>query len=217
MNEVVPEARLPKMLSSVRKILYRKYGPILFYPAYTVVDIRIGYLTRYAPGVRENGGLYMHAGCWAVMAECKLKNNEKAWQLLKSMFPPDRGSRPDLYKVEPFVAPGNVDGPDSINYGRGGYTWYTGSATWLNKVCLEWILGVRPVKEGLLIDPCIPKKWKRFEVKRLFRGTTYKIEVDNKRGRGVGVREIRIDGKKFASNIIPAFKDKKIHRVKVVI
>ncbi len=216
-NKVVPDERLPKILSSMKKFLYHEYGPVLFNPAYSVPDKKIGYLTRYAPGMRENGGLYMHAGCWAVMAECRLKNNQRAFNLLKSMFPVDRGKKPDLYKVEPFITPGNVDGPDSENYGRGGYTWYTGSATWLNRVCLEWILGIRPVREGLLVDPCIPKKWKKFKVNRLFRGTTYIIDVENKNGEGAGVKKIKIDGKEFNSNIIPAFKDKKIHKVKVVI
>lgn len=214
-NEVVPKERLPGMLSSMRALLYRRYGPILLYPAFKQSDEKIGYLTRYAPGLRENGGVYMHAACWAVMAEGKLKNREEAWRLLESMFPPERGKQPGLYKVEPFVTPGNVDGPDSENYGRGGYTWYTGSATWLHKVCLEWLLGIRPVKEGLLIEPCLPKKWPSFKARRLFRGATYLIEVDNRTGKEGMVKEIRVDGRRCPANIVPEFRDRKTHQVKV--
>lgn len=208
-NKTAPIERLPKVLKSMQKYLYRDYGPILFWPAYHKVDEEIGYLTRYAPGSRENGGLYTHAGVWAVWAECILGRNEQAWKLYKSFCPIYRGQEPDFYQVEPYVSPGNVDGPDSPYFGRAGWTWYTGSAAWLFRISTEWILGVRPSYEGLIIDPCIPKDWKGFTFKRRFRGAAYDIKVET----AGKCREILLDGKPWPSNIIPAFGDGKLHTV----
>lgn len=170
LNKMVPEKNLKSLLESLEKNLYKDYGPLLLYPAYKIPDERIGYLTRYASGVRENGGLYTHAGIWAIQMECFLKRNETAWQLFKKISPIDRGMNPDLYMAEPYVTPGNVDGPDSPYYGRGGWTWYTGSAAWLYRIMLEWIIGIRPEWEGLKIAPCVPRGWDEFKIKRIYNG-----------------------------------------------
>ena len=122
--------RAEQAMQAARARLYQSYGPLLFSPAYTTPDPRIGYLTRYAPGVRENGGVYVHAGCWAVLAERKLHGAEAAYQLLRSFCPAVRGQEPEIYSAEPYVMPGNVEGPASQFPGRAGWTWYTGSAAW---------------------------------------------------------------------------------------
>ena len=210
-NTVTPE-RLPKVLKSLEKYIYRDYGPVLLYPAYRKVDEEIGYLTRYAPGARENGGLYTHAGTWAVWSECVLKRTEKAWQVYKSFCPPHRGMDPDLYQAEPYVTPGNVDGPDSPYFGRGSWTWYTGSSAWYFRIATENMLGVRPTYDGLLIDPCIPKHWPGYEMKRTYMGSVYNIKVVRS---AVGKKEVFLDGKKFDSNVIPVFNDGKEHAVVV--
>lgn len=218
-NKVAPPERVKIVLPMMEKYLYRKYGPILLYPAYSLVDKEIGYLTRYAPGVRENGGLYTHAAAWAVMAECILKRKEEAWKLYKAMCPMYRGLKPDLYKTEPYVAAGTVEGPDSKNFGRGGWSWYTGSSGWMYKVGTEWILGVRPTYEGLIIDPCIPERWKRFKMRRLFRGCVYEIKARNPEGVFNGVVQLKVDGKLQKTNIISACncKNKSSHRVEVLL
>ena len=204
-------------MASAEKHLYREYGPLLLTPAYSVTDPTIGYITRYAPSVRENGGLYTHAGNWAIQAECMRREGEKAYQLYRSFNPALRGLDPDHYFVEPYVTPGNVDGPDSPHFGRGGWSWYTGSAQWYYTVVMNWILGVRPVPEGLLIDPVIPKAWSGFRMKRKFRGATYEIDVKNPSKVNEGVKEIRVDGKPLSSKVVPAFHDGKTHQVEVVL
>ena len=209
--------RAKQVMSMAEKHLYREYGPLLLTPAYHQTDPTIGYITRYAPSVRENGGLYTHAGAWAIQAEAIMRDGEKTFKVYDSFNPAKRGLDPERYYVEPYVTPGNVDGPDSPHFGRGGWTWYTGSAAWYAVVVLNWFLGIRPVREGLLIDPVIPKKWPGFKVKRLFRGATYYIEVKNPKGKGQGVSEIIVDGKKLNTNLIPAFRDTKEHRVQVVL
>ncbi len=209
--------RAKQAMASARKYLYKQYGPLLLTPGYSVTDPTIGYITRYAPSVRENGGLYTHAGTWAIQAECMMRDGDEANDVYRSFNPILRGLDPDLYYVEPYVTPGNVDGPDSPVFGRGGWTWYTGSGAWYAVVVMNWLLGVRPVKEGLLIDPVIPKKWPGFRIKRLFRGATYHIEVKNPKGKGQGVAEIVVDGKKSSSNIVPAFRDHREHHVLVTL
>jgi cellobiose phosphorylase len=209
--------REKQAMASAQKYLYKKYGPLLLTPGYSVTDPTIGYITRYAPSVRENGGLYTHAGTWAVQAECMRRDGEKAYQVYKSFNPILRGLDPDLYYAEPYVTPGNVDGPDSPYFGRGGWTWYTGSAAWYAVVAMNWMLGIRPVRQGLLIDPVIPKNWPGFRMKRLFRGAIYHIEVRNPKRVGQGVTEVRVDGKSQKSNLILPFKDRRKHQVQVVL
>jgi cellobiose phosphorylase len=211
LNRVAPAERIPVLLKSMKQHLYRAYGPLLLYPAYRKPDPEIGYLTRYAPGARENGGLYTHAGVWAVQAECMLGRRRHAWELLKKFWPVYRGMAPDHYQVEPYVSPGNVDGPQSPHYGRGGWTWYTGSAAWMMRVSTEWLLGVRPAWDGLLIEPCLPPEWKRFSMKRVFRGSTYHIDVTVEKG----PRQMTVDGKTLDSPRVPVFGDGREHHVAV--
>ncbi|MFO7882016.1 MAG: glycosyl transferase family 36 [Kosmotogaceae bacterium] len=179
LNETATEERMKIAYVSAKKHLFKKFGPILFSPAYSKPDPEIGYLTRYAPGTRENGGLYTHAGTWAVIAASKMKD-EDAYEIYKSFMPVYRGYKPKEYKAEPYVTPGNVDGPDSKYFGRGGWTWYTGSATWYFVAGIMGILGIKPTWDGLLIDPDIPDSWKIVNVKRLFRNRIYDITINNK-------------------------------------
>ncbi len=217
LNDMVPEARKKPLLQAVERMLYRDYGPLVLYPAYQTPDERVGYLTRYAAGVRENGGLYTHAGVWAVQMECYLKRQDKAWDLMKSFCPVYRGMKPDLYQCEPYVTPGNVDGPDSPLFGRGGWTWYTGSAAWLYRIMTEWILGVRPDWDGLVIDPCIPTSWKEFSIQRLYRGHTFHITVEKKSPKATEVESMTVDGKPVEGCTLFAQGENKVHQVRVVL
>ena len=143
-NDTAEGERRQAVVAAVKEYLAREYGPILFWPGYGEPDEKIGYLSRYAPGTRENGGLYTHAGTWAIWAAVRAGDPEFAWRLYRSFCPVYRGLNPDLYKVEPYVTPGNVAGPDSPLFGQGGWTWYTGSAAWLFRISTEWLLGIRP-------------------------------------------------------------------------
>ena len=195
-----------KAMSSVSKHLLKKNGCLLLSPAYTKPDKMIGYLSRYAPGRRENGGVYTHAATWAIWAYAILKNKNEAFKSYKNLCPVYNGLNPDEYVAEPYVTPGNIDGPESPNYGMGGWTWYTGSASWFQKVIVDWILGIRASKEGLIIDPCIPAEWKEFFVKRNFRGTTFNIGVFNNHGKKE--KNIFIEGKAISGKLIQKTKKK---------
>ncbi len=164
--------------NSVKEHLLKEMGPLLLDPAYTEPDESIGYITRYCPGSRENGGVYMHAATWALMAACKMKDIASVSKIWKSLSPPLRAHDPERYRAEPYVTPGNIDGPLSETPGKAGWTWYTGSAAWLNRVSLEWILGLRPTWEGLLIDPCPFLELGRVDVTRNWRGRRIRLRFD---------------------------------------
>lgn len=191
-----------KAMEAVKKYLLKDNGPLLLFPAYTKTDKYIGYLTRYAAGRRENGGVYTHAATWSIWAFGLLKQSSDAYEIFRRLCPINNGMTPDKYKAEPYVTPGNIDGPDSVDYGMGGWTWYTGSATWFQKVIVDWILGIRASEKGLIIDPCIPEEWTEYFVKRNFRGTEYHISVKNPNHKSGGTVKIEVDGKEIDSNVI---------------
>jgi len=203
-------------MDSAYKYLFREYGPLLFTPGYDVLDPTIGYLSRYAPSVRENGGVYTHAATWGVQAAAMMGDGDIAYEAYRRMCPIYRGIDPEHYYAEPYATAGNVDGPDSPNFGRGGWTWYSGSGSWMQKVAYNWICGIRASQEGLIIDPCIPKQWRSFRAKRTFRKAVYFIEVKNPEGISKGVRSITVDGVKLEGTVIKPHNDGKTHSVKVI-
>ncbi len=146
-----------------------------------------------------------------------MRDGDQAFEVYNSFNPAVRGLEPDNYFVEPYVTPGNVDGPDSPNFGRGGWTWYTGSAAWYAVVILNYLLGIRPTREGLIIDPVIPKKWNGFKVKRLLRGSTYHITVENPKHVSSGVKKLTLDGKPVEGNLIKLPKAKGTYKIHVVL
>lgn len=201
-SKISDDDKKRKAMNSVTKFLLKKNGCLLLSPAYKKPDEMIGYLSRYAPGRRENGGVYTHAATWAVWAYALLKENKLAFKSYKNLCPIYNGMNPDEYVAEPYVTPGNIDGPDSPNFGMAGWTWYTGSANWFQKVIVDWILGVRATVDGLVIDPCIPNDWKYFSVKRLFRKTIYNIKVFNNSMNTPKFDYMIVDGKLVKSNFI---------------
>jgi cellobiose phosphorylase len=190
-------------LNSVEKHLLKKNGPLLLYPAYSKPDQYIGYLSRYAPGRRENGGVYTHAAIWSIWAFAKKEKKEIVYEIYKRLSPVLNGLYPDEYVAEPYVTPGNIDGPDSPLYGVGGWTWYTGSASWLQKVIVDHLIGVRADKNGLIIDPNFPDEWEKVYVKRFFRGKFYYIEFENPQKIYSSIDKIFVNDKEFSGYVIP--------------
>ncbi|MGH9458270.1 MAG: GH36-type glycosyl hydrolase domain-containing protein [Thermoanaerobaculia bacterium] len=199
LNDVVPADRAAGVWDAVKTHLVREMGALLLSPAYDESVEQIGYITRYAPGLRENGGVYTHAATWAIAAAAKMKDAETLEKLLVAMDPSNKD--PERYWAEPYVLPGNVDGPESPIAGRAGWTWYTGSAAWLHRVVAEWVLGVRPEWDGLRIDPCLPSSWTRAKMTRPWRGATYEITIE-RRGEGYA---ITMNGERVeAGALVPA-------------
>jgi cellobiose phosphorylase len=145
--------------------------------------------------MRENGGVYTHAATWSILAAAALGKADAAYRLFKKLNPVLLGMDPGEYVAEPYVTPGNIEGPASRFYGKGGWTWYSGSAAWLFRVAVEGILGIRGSAEGLRLRPCIPSGWTSYSVKRLYRGAVYHITVENPHHSCVGISTVTVDGK----------------------
>jgi cellobiose phosphorylase len=195
LGDVADAKRAEQVFDVVENDLEGKNGTLLVKPAYATPDSDVGYLTRYAAGMRENGGVYTHAATWSVLAAAKLGRSEAAFRLFSKINPIRLCENPKEYIAEPYVTPGNIEGPDSRFYGKGGWTWYSGSAAWLFKGGVEGILGVKASHHGLVVEPCIPASWKHYSVQRLFRGATYRISVENPEGVDNGVAALTINGK----------------------
>lgn len=202
LSGTAPADREDACWSSLKQHLLHPMGPLLSHPAYTEPDPSIGYITRYAPGLRENGGVYMHAATWALAAACKRRDVRAVEKIWRSISPPCRAQDADAYRAEPYVMPGNVDGPSSTTPGKAGWTWYTGSAAWLNRVSLEWMLGIRPDWEGLLIDPCPPSFLGAVQATRLWRGRSIHVSFDAAEFSPTLPAKLTINGRSHASNLI---------------
>jgi cellobiose phosphorylase len=198
---LAPKERAALAMKAARTHLYQPYGPLLLAPAYHTPDPSIGYLTRYAPGARENGGVYVHAACWAVLAERQVHDAQSAYQVWRSFCPAVRGAEPGVYLAEPYVMPGNVDGPESDYTSRGGWTWYTGSAQWYLRALLEGVLGIAARRDGLQLQAGLPDGWDGYRVVRKFRGALYDIQV--RRVTGKEEIEYLLDGQPLESDVLP--------------
>src|SRR3989338_3203704 len=141
----------------------------------------------------------------------------KAYQGIKKLMPNAQGNY-DLYKTEPYAYAEYLVGPQHpYLYGEGAFTWITGTSCWTFMAATEWILGARRDFEGLRIDPCIPKAWKKCSIRRPFRGDVYDIEIQNPNGKECGVKQLFIDGQEIEGNLVKPFGDGKTHKVKAVL
>lgn len=204
-------------MDMVRKHLDTKYGIMLMAPAYTEFDEKLGAITTFAPGLKENGGIFCHSNPWAMIAETKLGRGDRAFEYYKKILPSTKNKIAQIHQTEGYIYSQFITGKDNPNFGRARNSWLTGTAAWNMVAISQYILGIRPDYEGLIVDPCIPKKWKNFKVRRKFRGARYDIEVTNPKGLCKGVKSLTVDGKRLEGNIIPAFRDKKTHKVKAIL
>ena len=194
---------------------------LLFTPPFDRTPLDPGYIKGYPPGIRENGGQYTHAGAWAVIAFAQLGDGDRAAELFSFLSPIRHASTRAAihrYKVEPYVVCADIYS-EPPHTGRGGWTWYTGSAGWLYRAGLESILGFRRRAGVLEIDPCIPKAWPRFEITFRHGSARYEIAVENPDGVSRGVTRVELDGEALPGRTtrIPLADDGATHRVRVVL
>ncbi len=210
-----------RAMASVDEYLIRRGDGIvlLFTPPFDKSALEPGYIKGYVPGIRENGGQYTHAALWTLIAFAMLGDGDKAGELFALLNPINHAStRAGLhkYKVEPYVAAGDVYA-ESAHTGRGGWTWYTGSSSWMYRAALESMLGFHLNGETLLIEPCIPRGWREFEIKYRRGKTLYEIKVENPLSVCRGVSEVLLDGKLLSSGEIPLTDDELTHQVRVTL
>lgn len=211
------EEGLPaRALQSVKERLDCEYGIVLNNPAFTRYYIEYGEISTYPPGYKENAGIFCHNNPWIMIGETVVGNGDRAWEYYSKICPAYLEDISDLHKTEPYVYSQMIAGKDAYKPGEAKNSWLTGTASWNFYAITQYILGIQPDYDGLKIDPCIPKNWKGFKISRKFRGTHYKIEVQNPLGCSKGVKELIVDGKSLSSNLIPLFSDGLEHRVIVI-
>lgn len=192
---------------------------LLFTPPFDETLQDPGYIKGYPPGIRENGGQYTHAATWAAWACSVLGRGSDAQRLFRMLNPiahADTPTKAQQYRVEPFVAAADVYGAPTFT-GRGGWTWYTGSASWLYRLGLEAILGIYRRGSMLQLSPCIPETWSGFRVIYRFGRATYRIEVSNPERMNRGVKQLFLDGCLLQDGLIPLLDDGCEHNVQALL
>jgi cyclic beta-1,2-glucan synthetase len=217
-------ARAARAMEAVDKYLVRRDEKLvmLFDPPFEKPSHNPGYIKGYPKGIRENGGQYTHAAVWTAIAFAMLGDGDKAGELLSMLNPIHHAADQTgmhRYRVEPYVICADVYSmPPHV--GRGGWTWYTGSAGWMYRAAVEWLLGLRVQGTNLTIAPCIPHNWPGFEITFRYRSSTYHISVDNPLGVCRGILAAKLDGKMLPADqrsLIPLVDDGKTHQLSVVL
>lgn len=218
---IADKERFDKCVAVCDKVLDDKFGiPICKADRTTEsgkLPVDHAYWKRNAPGKKENGGEFRHLESWYVSSLCTFGYGEKAYELFTKTIPAVTSSHdPYNYAAERFVYPEYVSSPDSIEHGRAGHTWLTGTAPTRLGCFVEAIFGLQRTYDGLSINPCVTSKWKEFSARRFFRDTFFNITYKNPNGVNKGVKKITVDGKEINGIVIPAeFYDKKEHSVVV--
>jgi cyclic beta-1,2-glucan synthetase len=215
-------ARAQRAMASVEEYLvHRGDGLVLlFTPPFNNWEVDPGYIKGYLPGVRENGGQYTHAAIWCVIAFATLGDGDRAGELFGILNPINHASTragTHRYRVEPYVAAADVYS-EAPHVGRGGWTWYTGSAGWMYRAGVEWILGFRLRGTRLVIDPCIPRAWRGFEISFRYHSARYEIQVSNPNGVTKGVVGMAMDDVTLPPDSpLELVDDGSTHQVRVVL
>ncbi len=202
-----------KALDSVQKYLATPNGIILQQPAFQKYYVHLGEVSSYPPGYKENAGIFTHNNTWIQIAETIIGRGDRAMEYYMSICPPTKEDQIDIYRSEPYVYSQMTAGRDAPTPGEGKNSWLTGTVAWSFVTLSQYILGIRPDYDGLIIDPCIPTSWKKFSVVRKFRNSTYNITVNNPKGISKGIKKLLLDGKPLSGNVIPVLSDGKEHTV----
>ena len=182
-------------MDSVDEYLFTEYGLMLNAPCFTVPDSGIGFVTRVYPGLKENGAIFSHPNPWAWVAEAALGRGSRAMKFYNALCPALQNDKIEVRQAEPYTYCQFVVGRDHTAFGRARHPFMTGSSGWAYYAATQYLLGIRPDFDGMVIDPCVPADWKEYSVVRKWRGATYKIRVTNPDGVEKGVRSITVNGK----------------------
>ena len=205
-----------KAIESARKCLDTPHGLVLINPPYSKYHINIGEISSYPPGYKENAGIFCHNNPWIMIAETVLGQGDNAFEHYRKIAPAYREEISDLHRMEPYVYSQMIAGKDAKRHGEAKNSWLTGTAAWNFVAISQWILGIRPDYNGLIVDPCIPADWNSFSVTRVFRNSTYKITVKNPGHVCKGLKSLSVDGIQVKGNVIPVNADGKVHEVEAI-
>ncbi len=206
-----------KALDSVKKYLDTQYGIVLLNPAFTQYYVNLGEISSYPPGYKENAGIFCHNNPWVMIAETVIGRGDRAFEYYQKIAPAYIEERSDIHRMEPYVYSQMIAGKDAKRFGEAKNSWLTGTAAWNFVAISQWILGIKPDYDGLVIDPCIPATWDGYTIKRIFRNTKYTITVENPEHVCRGVKTITVDGYPLEGNVLPVFADDTEHEVHVIL
>ena len=220
LSGIADPARAQQAMDSMAARLVRPEAGIvqLLDPPFDRKGPNPGYIAGYVPGVRENGGQYTHSAVWATMAFAALGDATRAWWLMDLINPLHHGRTADdvaVYKVEPYVVAADVYSV-APHTGRGGWTWYTGSAGWMYRLLMESFLGLRLQVDKLTFDPRVPPSWKEFTVHYRYRETVHHIVVRFE-GAGRVVQRVLVDGVEQPEKSVHMVDDHREHHAEVII
>ena len=202
-------------LDSVRDRLESEYGIMILQPAYTRYHVELGEISSYPPGYKENAGIFCHNNPWVSIAETVIGRGDRAFEIYRKTCPAFLEDISEIHKTEPYVYSQMVGGRDARFAGQGKNSWLTGTAAWTFTDISQYILGIYPTLNGLMVNPCIPSGFGDFSVTRRYRGVTYDISVETN-GVQKGVRSMTVDGAAVEGNVIPFDAGKEHVSVKVV-
>ena len=192
-----------KSMEAVEKYLDTKYGIVLLQPCYTKYHVELGEISSYPGGYKENAGIFCHNNPWISIAETVIGRGNRAWQVYTRTCHAYIEEISEIHRTEPYVYSQMIAGKDAPNFGEAKNSWLTGTAAWTFLNVSQFILGIRPDYDGLLIDPCIPDHLDGFKVSRTFRGITYNIDIQNPNHVEKGVVKLIVDGQEVNGNTIP--------------
>jgi cellobiose phosphorylase len=195
------DGRATKALDAVHTILATQHGIMLQQPAYSQYYLHLGEISSYPPGYKENAGIFCHNNPWIMIAETMIGNGDRAFDYYLRINPSFRERMTHLHRCEPYVYAQMIAGKDAPTHGEAKNSWLTGTAAWNYVAITQFILGIRPTYEGLMVAPVIPHTWNEFSVSRFFQGVRYDIHV-RRTGRGNVVR-LAVDGCQITGNVIP--------------
>lgn len=196
--------RARRAMDSVQAHLATEHGTALCDPPHTHPVPGIGLsLLVFPPGHKENGGIFCHANSWAVVAEAVLGRGDRAYEYYRAYLPARYDDAADVHQAEPYVYSQFAHGPTSPRFGQARNPWLTGTASWTYVAVTQFLLGVRPVVDGLRVDPCLPTAWDGFEMTRSFRGRQVRVEVSNPAHVSRGVVAMTVDGVPVAGCVAP--------------
>lgn len=202
-------------LDSVKEHLDSEHGIVLNYPAFTKYLIEYGEISSYPEGYKENGGVFCHNNPWVMIGETMIGRGEQAWEYYRKICPAYLEDKSELHKTEPYVYSQMIAGKEAFKPGEAKNSWLTGTAAWNFHAISQYILGIKPAYDGLVIDPCIPPHLSNFSVTRKFRDATYNIVVKNPTGSMKGVSSITVDGQPLDGNKLPLMEAGRQCRVEV--
>ena len=204
-------------LDAVGERLGSKYGLVLNNPAFTKYYVEYGEISTYPAGYKENAGVFCHNNAWIMCAEAFMGRGDRAFDYYTRIAPAYTEEYSEIHRLEPYVYAQMVAGKDAKRFGEAKNSWLTGTASWNFIAISQYILGVKPEYDGLMIDPAIPAGWDGYELTRQFRGDVFRVKVMNPDHVCKGVAKMMVDGSEVAGNVIPVFGDGKEHRVEVTL